>query len=257
MTPERHRQIGEIYHQALEIEADQRAAFITQACAGDDELRREVESLITSHEQASGFIAAPALTVAARLLADNEKDAMIGRMVGRYKILSLLGAGGMGRVYLAQDSQLERRAALKFLPEYFSHDKEQVLRLRQEARAASALNHPNIAHIYEIGEADGQSFIALEYVEGDTFGEKIHREQTDLKRLLEWLAQVADGLAKAHAAGVVHRDLKPDNVMVTRDGYAKILDFGLAKLVESAPAGPADTDYGAATAMSPQLSQPG
>jgi eukaryotic-like serine/threonine-protein kinase len=258
MTPERYQRISELYHAALEFEAEERAAFLDQSCAGDDALRREIESLIASDQQAADFIAAPALTVAARLLATSETDAMIGQMVGRYKILSLLGAGGMGRVYLAQDSQLERQVALKFLPEYFSHDKEQVQRLRREARSASALNHPNIAHIYEIGEADGQSFIAMEYVEGDTLGEKIHREKTDLKRLLEWLAQVADGLAKAHAAGVVHRDLKPDNVMVTRDGYAKILDFGLAKVVEPPQAARTDSDQSeAATAMLPQLSQPG
>src|SRR5262252_3052349 len=136
MTPERYRQIGEIYHAALGVETEERSAFLTRACAEDDELRREVESLIASHEQASGFIAAPALTVAAQLLAGSEKDALIGQMVGRYKILSLLGTGGMGRVYLADDTELGRRIALKFLPEYFTHDQNQAQRFRQEARAA-------------------------------------------------------------------------------------------------------------------------
>jgi serine/threonine protein kinase/Tol biopolymer transport system component len=178
--------------------------------------------------------------------------------LGRYEIISPLGAGGMGEVYLARDSQLDRAVALKILPAEVASNQERMRRFVQEARAAAALNHPNIAHIYEIGESGGTSFIAMEYVEGVSLREKIHRDKTELRRLLEWLAQVADGLAKAHAAGIVHRDLKPDNVMIARDGYAKILDFGLAKLVEPerrAPAGGEASE--AATALIPQLSQPG
>jgi eukaryotic-like serine/threonine-protein kinase len=178
--------------------------------------------------------------------------------LGRYEILSRLGAGGMGEVYLAQDRQLERRVALKVLPVTVAADEDRMLRFVREAKAAAALNHPHIAHIYEIGEADGTSFIAMELIEGETLREKIHREKTSLKRLLEWLAQVADGLAKAHAAGIVHRDLKPDNVMISRDGYAKILDFGLAKLVEPQPLASVEANSEAATAMMPQqLSTPG
>ncbi len=155
-----------------------------------------------------------------------------GTRLGRYEIRSQLGAGGMGEVYLAHDTKLERKVALKILPAELAANRERMRRFTQEAKAAAALNHPNIAHVYEIGESESVHFIAMEYVEGATLGEKIHREQTELRKLLRYLQQVAEGLAKAHAAGIVHRDLKPDNVMITRDGYAKILDFGLAKLTE-------------------------
>src|SRR5947209_13172140 len=155
-----------------------------------------------------------------------------GTTLGRYEIRSKLGEGGMGVVYLAQDTRLERPVALKILPPELASQHDRMRRFTREAKAAAALNHPNIAHIYEIGEADGVHFIAMEFVDGDTLREKIRREHADLKKLLRYLHDVAEGLAKAHAAGIVHRDLKPDNIMVTRDGHAKILDFGLAKLTE-------------------------
>src|SRR5947209_19378200 len=155
-----------------------------------------------------------------------------GTKLGRYEIRSQLGKGGMGEVYRAHDSKLGRDIAIKILPADVAVDQQRMRRFVQEAKAAAALNHPNIAHVYEIGEAEGVPFIAMEYVEGKTLREKIHRERTELRKLLKYLQQVADGLAKAHTAGIVHRDLKPDNVMITRDNYAKILDFGLAKLIE-------------------------
>jgi serine/threonine protein kinase len=161
-----------------------------------------------------------------------------GTKFGRYEILSQLGKGGMGEVYLAKDTKLDRNIALKILPAELASSRERMLRFVQEAKAAAALNHPNVAHVYEISEHDGLNFIAMEYVEGRTLREKIHYEQTDLRKLLKYLQQVASGLAKAHAAGIVHRDLKPDNIMITRDGYAKILDFGLAKLIEIPTPGP-------------------
>ena len=148
-----------------------------------------------------------------------------GARLGRYEIRSQLGAGGMGEVYLAQDTQLRRPVALKFLSSHLTNDADRLRRFEREAQAAAALNHPNIAHTYEIGEIDGIHFIAMEYIDGDMLREKIHREAADLKKLLEYLTQVADGLNKAHAAGIVHRDLKPDNIMITRDAYAKVLDF--------------------------------
>jgi serine/threonine-protein kinase len=156
-----------------------------------------------------------------------------GTRLGPYEIVSPLGAGGMGEVYLAEDSRLNRKVALKILPSEMAANQDRMRRFKQEATAAAALNHPNIAHIYEIGESDGTNFIAMEFVEGVTLREKIHRERTELRKLLRYLQHAAEGLAKAHAAGIVHRDLKPDNIMVTRDGHAKVLDFGLAKLIEA------------------------
>ena len=165
----------------------------------------------------------------------------------------------MGEVYLAEDTRLHRKVALKVLPAELTQNENRLRRFEQEAQAAAALNHPNIAHIYEIGEADGLRFIAMEYVEGATLREKIHREQTELRKLLRYLQQVAEGLAKAHDAGIVHRDLKPDNVMITHDGYAKILDFGLAKLTEQTkPLGGEGAAEDAPTAVLRQpLSTPG
>src|SRR5262245_43032662 len=155
-----------------------------------------------------------------------------GRKLGRYEIRSKLGAGGMGEVYLAADTELHRKVALRVLPADVVTNNDRMRRFKQEATAAAALNHPNIAHIYEIGESAGTHFIAMEFVDGLTLRELIHGRQTDLAKLLRNLQHVADGLAKAHAAGIVHRDLKPDNIMVSRDGHVKILDFGLAKLIE-------------------------
>jgi serine/threonine protein kinase/Tfp pilus assembly protein PilF len=179
--------------------------------------------------------------------------------LGRYEIRSQLGAGGMGEVYLAQDTKLDRKVALKILPANIASNRDRMERFVREAKAAAALNHPAIAHIYEIGESDSTHFIAMEFIDGDTLREKIHHKQTDLKKLLKYLIQVAEGLTKAHAASIVHRDLKPDNIMVTRDDYAKILDFGLAKLVEQLkpPNINEDGQSEAATAMLAQHSQPG
>jgi eukaryotic-like serine/threonine-protein kinase len=160
-----------------------------------------------------------------------------GTKFGAFQILSQLGVGGMGEVYLAEDTRLHRKVALKVLPAELTQNRDRLRRFEQEAQAAAALNHPNIAHIYEIGEHEGTHVIAMEYIAGETLREKIHRERTELKRLLKCLQQVAEGLSKAHAAGIVHRDLKPDNIMITRDGFAKVLDFGLAKLVEKSGPG--------------------
>src|SRR3981081_3758617 len=182
-----------------------------------------------------------------------------GASLSHYRIVSKLGAGGMGEVYLAQDSKLDRKVALKILPADLAANQDRMRRFTQEAKAAAALNHPNIATIHEIGESDGVNFIAMEFIDGATLREKIHQEQTDLRKLLRHLQHVAEGLAKAHAAGIVHRDLKPDNIMITRDNYAKILDFGLAKLVE--PQGQKlERERGSsevATAMMPHHSIPG
>src|SRR5437879_1013978 len=179
-----------------------------------------------------------------------------GTKLGRYEIRSKIGAGGMGEVYLAQDTKLDRKVALKTLPADLAANQDRMRRFTQEAKAAAALNHPNIATIHEIGESDGLNFIAMEFIDGATLREKIHQEQTDLRKLLRYLQHVAEGLAKAHAAGIIHRDLKPDNIMITRDGHAKILDFGLAKLIEQRPTPGAESSE-LATAVMPQHSTPG
>jgi eukaryotic-like serine/threonine-protein kinase len=184
----------------------------------------------------------------------------VGTKLGRYEIRSKIGEGGMGEVYLARDTKLDRKVALKILPADLASHRDRMERFVREAKSAAALNHPNIAQIFEIGEDDGTHFIAMEFVDGQTLREMIRGSEVDLAKLLRYLQHAAEGLAKAHASGIVHRDLKPDNIMVTRDGYAKILDFGLAKLIE--PVGPkweeARQDLSAVpTAMFPQRSQPG
>src|ERR1041385_6304409 len=179
-----------------------------------------------------------------------------GTKLGRYEIRAKIGEGGMGEVYLAEDTKLNRKVAIKILPAEVAADQDRMRRFVQEAKAAAALNHPNIAHIYEIGEADGLNFIAMEFIDGYTLRQLIHGGQTDLAKLLRYLQHAAEGLAKAHAVGIVHRDLKPDNVMITRDAHAKVLDFGLAKLVEpqrSSETGSSDV----ATAILQQHSKPG
>src|SRR5438128_3254192 len=182
-----------------------------------------------------------------------------GTRLGRYEIRSKIGAGGMGEVYLAGDEQLHRKVALKVLPVDVASDHDRMRRFKQEATAAATLNHPNIAHIYEIGESDGTHFIAMEFVDRVTLRELIHGKQIDLAKLLRYLQHAAEGLAKAHAAGIVHRDLKPDNIMISHDGHAKILDFGLAKLIEPqlTDAGAGDNLGDAATAIMQQQSTPG
>jgi serine/threonine protein kinase/Flp pilus assembly protein TadD len=181
-----------------------------------------------------------------------------GTKLGRYEIRSKLGAGGMGEVFLAHDAMLDRKVALKILPPELASNQNRMRRFTQEAKAAAALNHPNIAHIYEISEHEGMHFIAMEYVDGSTLREAIHRERIGIPKLLRYLQQVAEGLTKAHAAGIVHRDLKPDNVMITRDGYPKILDFGLAKLTEPLTPKPMTSHAEATTeVLSRPLSRPG
>lgn len=174
--------------------------------------------------------------------------------ISHYSIIKKIGAGGMGEVYLAQDTRLDRKVALKMLLAEFISNDDRLRRFVQEAKAAAALSHPNIAHIYEVGESDGTHYIAMEFIDGDTLTSKIRRDNDPLSSLLKYLSQVAEGLAKAHAAGIVHRDLKPDNVMITRDGYAKILDFGIAKLIET-PGSPRSLGEGAPATTGEELTE--
>ena len=245
MKPERWGEIERLYHAALEREPASRAAFLDEACAGDAELRREAASLLAHDGGAAGFIEAPVLEVAARELAgestsqaETEPPAAPAR-VGGYQILSLLGRGGMGEVHLALDARLGRKVALKLLPAGFTADAGRVRRFEQEARSASALNHPNILTIYEIGEAPaedgGTHYIAAEYVEGETLRRRMAGapdKKMEPAEALDVATQMAAALAAAHEAGIVHRDIKPENVMLRPDGLVKVLDFGLAKLAE-------------------------
>jgi serine/threonine-protein kinase len=182
-----------------------------------------------------------------------------GTKLGRYEIRSKIGEGGMGEVYLAEDTRLHRKVALKILPSELAVNKDRMSRFEREATAAAALNHPNIAHIYEIGEHEGLHFIAMEFIDGQTLREVIHHEHADLPKLLRHLQHTAEGLSKAHAAGILHRDLKPDNIMISRDRHAKILDFGLAKLIEQRRAShnSGETASEFATAILKEQSTPG
>ena len=208
--------------------------------------------------QGRSFVGSPLYQSGATMLP-NQQELEAGQKFGHYEILSTLGKGGMGEVYLAQDTKLDRKVALKILPAQLALTRDRLERFVREAKAAAALNHPNIAHIYEVGEHQGVNFIAMEFIDGVTLREKIYTRQTDLSKLLRLLQHVAEGVSKAHAVGIVHRDLKPDNIMITHDGHAKILDFGLAKLIEPrVPSAQSAEELSTMpTAMLLQSSQPG
>jgi serine/threonine protein kinase len=229
MQAERWRQIERLFHSALKRAPGERAALLAEACAGDDELRREVESLLAEHARDAGLLETAAGDLAADWAQDRER-ATLPQSLGHFRILSLLGKGGMGEVYLAEDLNLHRKVALKLLPSEFTEQETRPRRFEQEARAASALNHPNIITIYEIGEADKTRFIATEYVEGQTLRELLKQGAPPLNTVLDVAVQVASALAAAHTAGILHRDIKPENIMRRPDGLVKVLDFGLAKL---------------------------
>jgi Tol biopolymer transport system component len=238
---ERWQQVEQLYHSALERGAEGRAAFLAEACGGDEGLRREVESLLEYEDQAENFIESPALEVAAHMMAEEQGAAVVaGQTINQYKIISPLGAGGMGEVYRALDSRLGREVAIKLLPAAFSTDKDRLRRFEQEARAAGMLNHPNVLTIYDIGttssETGGAPYIVSELLTGETLTEGLSKAPLPLQRVIDYALQMAWGLAAAHEKGIVHRDLKPENLFVTKDKRVKILDFGLAKL-KPTPAG--------------------
>ena len=233
MTPEQWQRIKALLDSALQEDPKERADFLDRACSGDELLRRQVDSFLVSYEQSGSFIEEPAYEVMAESLANDGVEPAPGSTIGPYKVLGPLGAGGMGAVYLAEDVRLGRRIALKVLPANFTKDDERVHRFQQEARAASALNHPNILTIYEIGQSDSTHFIATELIEGETLRQRMSKAPIAISEALELSTQIASALCAAHEVGIVHRDIKPENVMVRRDGIVKILDFGLAKLTES------------------------
>jgi len=195
-------------------------------------MRKEVESLLASNEHADSFLESAAVQDAAALMDDNKSNSMLGQRIGSYQIMSHLGSGGMGEVYLAQDTRLGRKVAIKLLPSFFTKDEQRLRRFQQEARAASALNHPNIITMFDIGQVDSIHFIATEYIEGQTLRATLSGRKMKLVQAIDVAIQVASALAAAHQAGIVHRDIKPENIMLRPDGYVKVLDFGLAKLTQ-------------------------
>lgn len=251
MDRELWKQVDALLEQALEQPPEEREAFVAKTAGDNAVLRDEVLSLLKAQSQAAQFMERSAMKVAAQALADDSKittiiTSLVGQEIGTYQVEKLLGAGGMGEVYLARDSKLGRMVALKTLPWQFVVDGDRLTRFQREARALSALNHPNLVTIYEVGEDKGLHFIAMELVDGKTLASL--RDKLSLKELLSIVAQVAEALGAAHQSGIVHRDVKPDNVMVRPDGYAKVLDFGLVKLTEvkSAPGLTAHTQLGVA-----------
>jgi eukaryotic-like serine/threonine-protein kinase len=232
MKAERWKQLNDLFQSAVERAPEERAAFLDEACHGDEALRREVRSLLTSYQHAENFIELPAFEVAPELVTNDRSGALIGKVIGHYRIDSLIGVGGMGEVYLARDERLGRKAALKLLPANLTTDETQLSRFKNEARSASALNHPNILTVYEIGTDGNRLFIATEFIEGITVRASLACGRINPHAALEIAVQVASALAATHEAGVVHRDIKPENIMIRPDGYVKVLDFGIAKLTE-------------------------
>jgi serine/threonine protein kinase/tetratricopeptide (TPR) repeat protein len=237
VTPERWQQVKELLTSALELELKERAPFLERACDGDYGLRREVESLLASYEESDSIIETPVAWAAADLFSGDQSGSLVGQRLGHYEVVSLLGEGGMGTVYLARDTKLGRKIALKLLPGYFTSDVDRLRRFEQEARAASALNHPNILTIYEIGETDRTHFIATEFIEGETLRERMAEKPMEIGDVLNVAEQVASALAAAHEAGIIHRDIKPENIMLRRDALVKVLDFGIAKLIKQQSTG--------------------
>src|SRR5437667_152451 len=232
MKAERWKQVNDLFQSVLERAPGERAAFLDEACHGDEGLRREVGSLLTFYERSEKFIELPAFKVAPELVTNDKAGALVGKLIGHYRIESLIGVGGMGEVYLARDQRLGRKAALKLLPDSLTTDETQLSRFKNEARSASALNHPNILTVYEIGTEGNRQFIATEFIEGITLRASIACGRINPHAALEIAVQVASALTAAHEAGVVHRDIKPENIMLRPDGYVKVLDFGIAKLTE-------------------------
>ncbi len=231
MNSDRWNRIEDLYYSALEVDAGERKTFVEQHSLGDEGLKDEVLSLLASADCQDSFMEEPAVPLALEVLR-SARTGLVGETIARYRIVDVLGHGGMGEVYLAHDPSLNRKVALKLLPATITDNHLRVLRFQQEARAASAIAHPNVAHIYEIGEANELHYITMEYVKGATLRELLKTKALDEAKALEICKQVCTALAAAHKAGVIHRDIKPENVVVTDDGHVKVLDFGLAKLIE-------------------------
>jgi serine/threonine protein kinase len=226
------QRIETIFNEAALLPIAERETLVRRQCAGDEELYREVWRLVEDDTEEDEFLQEPIFTLGAQIIENDFLEMPEKAEFASYKLQKLLGRGGMGAVFLAQDTRLNRLVALKILPAAFAQDAERMRRFVQEAKAASALNHPNILTIYETGETDNTKYIASEYVEGETLSERLRGEPMNLKAALDVAAQIASALQAAHGAKIIHRDIKPDNVMIRPDGFVKLLDFGIAKLTE-------------------------
>lgn len=241
MNSERDQRIQNVLQAALEREPGQRATFLSEACAGDESLRRQVESLIIQGEQTES-LKSSADEMATKPITNDQSKQILGQALGLYEILSPLGAGGMGEVFLAEDTRLKRKVALKLLRSDYTGEGDRLRRFEHEASAVSALNHPNILTIFEVGHTGSEHFIATEFIDGETLRTVMTRSSMGLPEVLDVGMQIASALSAAHGSGVVHRDIKPENIMIRRDGFVKVLDFGIAKLMEQAKSGTANLD---------------
>ena len=236
MDPQKLRQVEELYHTALELAPNDREAFVQKSCGQDQELRSELESLLAVEKSRNSFFEKPPLSLAAEMFEEKERKANLsGQEISHYKIIRLLGAGGMGEVYLAEDTKLHRQIALKIVTAQFENELDRIERFKKEARAVSALNHPNIITIYAIEETEAGNFIATEFVEGQTLRERIAERPLSWQEAVKIAVQITGALKSAHSVGIIHRDIKPANIMIRRDGIVKVLDFGLAKLTARDP----------------------
>jgi serine/threonine protein kinase len=254
MDSDRWRRVDEVLQMILDLPPAERDDALRSACAGDDDLEREVRCLLSSDRRADGFLDRPAVEVAARTLAFAERapDSLLGQTISHYRIVAHLGRGGMGRVYRAEDVWLRRSVALKFVSDDLARDPQVLNRFRLEAQAASALNHPNICTVHDIGEQNGRLFIVMEYLEGVSLRDRLAAGKLDEGAVIALAIEIADGLEAAHRAGIVHRDIKPANILITAGGHAKILDFGLAQIPSAEQVTPAGTVVGTPRYMSPE-----
>ena len=229
MTPERLEQIEALYNDVLVVPRNERKAFLNRTCGNDDELRAEIESLLACEDRTDTYLEKPALQVAAESLANQGGGLLVGQTLGRYQLLSLVGRGGMGDVYCAVDSRLNRIVAVKILPSYFADDHERSQRFEQEARVIALLNHPHICILHDAGCDNGTYYLVFEYLVGESLSERLVRGPLTVSEALQYAIQITEALEHAHQQGIIHHDLKPSNIMLTKAGV-KLLDFGIAEL---------------------------